>query len=111
MTRDLLVSFGLILAVMALWWAVRHVQRDNAHMEQDAAAKRFRKQVATAAEVATPVPVAVKESGVTKLMSRFFRSVDYAKYRNPNREARRHAGWPSGRQWVKMRKAARRGER
>lgn len=111
MTRDLLVSFGLILAVMALWWAVRHVQRDNAHMEQDAAAKRFRRQVGTPAEVAEPQVKIVKESGVTRMLNRVFRSVDYAKYRNPDREARRHAGWPSGRQWVKMRKAARRGER
>lgn len=31
-------------------------------------------------------------------------SSDYMKYRNPMRDLRRFCGWPSGRQWVRLRK-------
>lgn len=66
------------------------------------------KQGGTHQDVARPTFTQKVVDGVTRTFYRVFTPRAYSKYRNPDREARRSAGWPSGRQWVRMRKAARR---
>lgn len=72
---------------------------------------RDNRHKASHADVARPTFTRKMVGKILKTFYRRFMPEAYQDYRNPKREARRAAGWPSGRQWRITRKSVRRRER